>query len=204
MHDFIEKSYFKEIERKTKLQTAFAFPTSMMVVGTALIGNAFDKWQHINPGFNWLGAMLFGVSVIALLAFLYNAAIFLVARTYRYMWTPRQARDHYLKLTEFAKEFPDTPPADETFREQLTTDLANCAEMNTRLNDARSSNLYWANLAAFIYILAGLTGSAISTLTPFFEETRMSENKAPPPPPPPPPPVRDVKDGANSPRPNTK
>ena len=201
MLDHVEKAYFFEIERKTKLQTALAFPISIIIVGMALIGNSLE-----NSGYDptpWVILPLLPASA-AFLFFVVNIWKFLIGRTYKYIWTADRALAHFKSLEAFSRAHPDAPKAEETFREQITIDLAGCAEKNALLNDARSTNLYYANVAAFIFILASLASSGILVAEKIANEIFMSDrDKAPPPPPPPPPPVRDVKDGANSPRPKT-
>lgn len=163
MLEFAEKAYFFELERKTKLQAALSFPISVTIAGTALLGFSLNEWQFRGLNAVWASIPIC-LALISLIFFIWNVAKFLIGRTYRYIWTAEDALTHYEKLMEFSKEFPDAPDADRTFKDQLTRDLASFAARNARLNDSRSANLYYANIAAFCYILSGLLSAGIVTI----------------------------------------
>lgn len=167
MLEFVEKAYFFELERKTKLQTALAFPISMVVVGTALIGNAVENWDSDELG-AYVTLVLIGLATLSFAFFVANVGRFLIGRTYRYVWTADQALTHFRGLEKFSQAFPEAPRPEITFREQLTTDLAACAERNAFLNDQRSTNLYYANVSAYVFILAALIAAGIVSIVSAF------------------------------------
>ena len=160
MLDFYEKVYFAELDRKSKIQTALAFPIGISVVGISAFRFALEN-VVIQSKCDYIVLIPLIPSVVSFIFFLSFAGMFLNPGAYKYLWTLDEFKRHYEELGEFSKQFPDAPAADETFKQHLMTDLAKCATHNALINDKRSEALYRSHISVFVLVLFALLSAAM-------------------------------------------
>jgi len=145
---FIERTYFFEIERKSKLQTALSLPIGVLAFSVA-IGN-FNLGLLQSTGERLaVVAILFLIAGAIFVWAIVEIGLFIIARKYRYIWSSSEYAKHYDTLVEFSQNYPDAPPADAVFAEQFYRDIVECTSHNTSVNDMRASGLWRLNVAIF-------------------------------------------------------
>ena len=166
--DLLQKFYFFEIERKSKLQTGLSLPIGVLAFSVALsnygIPMAFGSGVAAD-----FSKLLVGGIVLSLVYSLYELALFLVGKRYRYIWSASQFREHFRELQQFFKRHPDSQSAEAVFADHFHSDLAGCATHNSIVNDDRAARLWRINIATLVIVVCALFLSAIKLAAEYQE-----------------------------------
>jgi hypothetical protein len=163
MLEFFERAYYYELDRKTRIQTAIAYPGGVALVGIGALKYATENLL-LSDWLGWVIAAAIIAGAVCLLYFLFQCYRFFLGHAYEYVGTMDEFDAHRRALEKFSAEFPRAPSAAETFVTQLQGTLAKCATHNACTNDRRSEILYRANAAIFVLILFSLLAAAIVSL----------------------------------------
>ena len=160
MLEFYEKVYFSELDRKSKIQTALAFPIGISVVAISAFRYALEN-VVIHSRCDYIVLIPLIPASAAFVFFLSFVGLFLNPGAYKYLWTLNALKDHHKELREFSERFPEAPSADETLEQHLMTDLAKCATHNALINDKRSEALYRSHISVFVLVLFALLSATM-------------------------------------------
>ncbi len=195
MKDFLEKSYYWELERKDKLTAAAAFPIGFSAISFNLL--YFLIKDSLSEGCSGSIIAIFSIlTAAAIVVFIVNAFEFFVGFEYKYIGKAQSFVDWVRELNAHKSQFPGAGDPEEIFSGELSLSFARCADHNAENNDRKSTSLYWMTVFLGASLTFGLIGSAIKVLSdvdsskaPQVMSMADSEGSKSPPPPPPPPPA---------------
>ncbi|MEO0462284.1 MAG: hypothetical protein AAF127_04080 [Pseudomonadota bacterium] len=159
-----EKAYFAELERKTQLNNALAFPLSVIFGGVALLGYASSYIEPESPGGAIAASLLFLVTS-SLALFIKNVWAFSIHDDYEYIWFMDQTLEFRNELRAYFDRQKHQEKADDQFSERLIADLAKCASVNARLNDQRAHHMYLCRIHSLFFILGCFLLSVVGAIT---------------------------------------
>lgn len=202
MRDFYEKFYFFELDRKSKIQAALAFPIGISGLGMAALGYTIELVDIKDS----IGLVPIALSTVAIAAFafvFYYCSRTVGIKKYNKIPSMDLIRKFEVDLqstrhTKFGREV-----AKDSFDKEIIERLAASAAQNSKVNDLRAEALYKANRAAVVLILFSLLSAAMVTLERKMSEIEsMADDNKPVPAPTQPqapqlPPNQDRHDGAN-------
>ncbi len=158
-----EKAYFAELERKTQLNNALAFPVSIVFGGVALLGYSAARIVPESPA-GAISVLCLFFATTTFVMFVLYAWRFSIHDDYEYIWFMDDTLGFRDELRRHYENSHGETEADDAFEERLIFDLARCASKNARLNDKRAGDIYRCRASALFFILASFVLSIIGTL----------------------------------------
>ena len=164
MNDFLEKSYYFELERKDKLNAAVAFPLGLAAISANLIYYAIDKGS-VNQPFWCLTVFFLSIGAVLLLLLAFRGFKFLMAFQYKYVGKTEQFVDWMTDLVKHKQQYPTSQDPQITFNLELAKSFARSADHNATNNDGKSTLLYFMNTFAAASLVFSICGSGIVALS---------------------------------------
>ena len=163
MREFFEKAYFHELERKSKIQAAAAFPLGIATLSIGLLKFIIENIS-VEKSCNYLAWVLFIFSLFAMVRMFVLANGFLDFGSYEVISKSDDYLLHFQELKRFCVEHPTAQSPEVTIDEHLIVDFSKCATINAAVNDRRAEQLYELNLTAYMLILSALISAAVLIL----------------------------------------
>ena len=164
MFGFYEKAYYFELERKSKVQTALAFPISISIFSISASKFALEKVHFCNLS----GKIVIFFLVVCAISLFFTFRYCLSAigiKKYSYVPKMSEIKQFQQGLRKFQESGASKKPAksvDQEFESYLIDALSDATTQNSEVNDLRSDALHKANRAAFVLALFSLISAAIA------------------------------------------
>jgi len=158
--DLVEKVYFAEIDRKSKIQAALAFPIGSSAFGVAAAHYAISNLE-IASRCDLIVLLPILPATLAFVTFIVLLPKFLAPGKYQYLYEMEDLLAHRDELKRHHEKYPEAEDPEITLDRHIEADLAKCATANSALNDKRSEALYHINQAVFVQVLFSILAAAI-------------------------------------------
>lgn len=164
MEEFLEKSYYWELERKDKLNAAAAFPVGLSAICANLIYFSLTN-NHTSGITNFIINTFIIMSSFCLAMSIIAGFEFFAGFQYKYVGKAEEFAHWMDELVAHSARFQDAPDPKVTFLVELTRSFARSADHNAANNDRKSTLLYWMNTFVGASLALALCGSGIVALS---------------------------------------
>ena len=212
LFEFVKDQYAWEAARRDKLNSSSSIPIGIATIAGTTTATILSKIQPPFDIFEFVVAGFLTISILIGSNFAYQTFRFFRGPIYKYVANSELVKNYHGKSVEYFKKNPREGDAAEDFDDFLIATLSKCATVNCENNDQKSKRLYAMNQAVLLMMLPCLLAGLLLAFQPLISGTTQpqkvlmskNDNDQKPPPPPERPRERDVKDGANSPRPQQR
>jgi cbb3-type cytochrome oxidase subunit 3 len=161
--DFFKETYFKEIERKTSIDSSLSIPIGIITIEGTVLSHMLLNFNYKD---SWMNSVVFIVFILAAFVFLAITIcrlirtyhIFNKGRQYKYLPFSQLLNDYYANLGDYYEKVESDGEIrqnklDNDYEDYLIRNLVECNKTNAELNDKKLYHLFLAKQSLIISIL---------------------------------------------------